>query len=139
MNSKSLWINVFWRLISNWLIIVTLGLLFHRIVPAPPASHVALAVLAAVLGLLAAGVFTAYSSLSTEDAPAFATRFYNIVDILLFCCMYLLLYLSIYCLYRIGIMSAIGTMIEILLHIGLGLLLSVMHFVDVWDRVQNTK
>ena len=93
--------------------------------------------LAAVLGLLAAGVFTAYSTLSIAAAPASAVGFYNAVDALLFCCMYLLLYLSAFCLYRIGIVLAVGTSVEILLHFGLGGLLSVMHFVDVWDRIQN--
>jgi hypothetical protein len=97
----------------------------------------ALGVLAAVLGLLAAGVFTAYSSLSIANAPSFSLGFYNVVDALLFCCMYLLLYLSLFCLYRIGILLAVNGGIEILLHVGLGCLLSTMHFIDVWDRLQN--
>lgn len=139
MDSKSLWSRIVWRLIVNWLIVVCLGILLHHLSPAPPTAHIALGLLAAVLGLLAAGVFTAYSSLSIADAPPFSVGFYNAVDALVFCCMYLLLYLSVFCLYRIGIMSAIGSAVEVLLHIGLGLLLSVMHFIDVWDRVQNVR
>jgi len=139
MNAKSLWGHIVWRLIVNWLIIICLGIAFHQLSPAPASAHISLAVLAAVLGLLAAGVFAAYSSLSIADAPPFSIRFYNVIDILLFCCMYLLLYLSIFCLYRIGMVATVGSVVEALLHIGLGLLLSVMHFVDVWDRAQHTQ
>jgi len=139
MESKSLWGLIIWRLIINWLIVICLGVVLHQLSPAPATTHMALGVLAAVLALLAAGVFTAYSSLSIADAPPFSTGFYNAVDALLFCCIYILLYLSFFCLYRIGIVSAIGISIEFLLHLGLGCLLSVMHFVDVWDRAQNDR
>jgi len=141
MRSKVPWAHVVWRLIVNWSIVICLGVIFHGLSPAPASApaQTALAVLAAILGLLAAGVFTAYSSLSIADAPSFSIRFYNTIDALIFFCMYLLLYLSIFCLYRIGIMAVIGISTEVLLHLGLGSLLSVMHFVDVWDRVQNTQ
>lgn len=139
MSSKSLWGRIVWRLVVNWFIVICLGIILHQLSPAPPSAQVVLAVLAAVLGLLAAGVFTAYSSLSVADAPAFSLGFYNVVNALLFCCMYLLLYLSVFCLYRIGVVLAVGGAVEVLLHIGLGSLLSVMHFVDVWDRAQNAQ
>lgn len=139
MDSKSLWGRIAWRLIVNWLIVICLGIILHQLSPAQQTAHIALGVLAAILGLLAAGIFTAYSSLSIADAPPFSIGFYNAVDSLLFCCMYLLLYLSVYCLYRIGIVSAVGKAVEILLHLGLGLLLSVMHFIDVWDRAQHVQ
>ncbi len=137
MDSKSLFGRIVWRLIVNWFIVICFAILLHQLSPAPPTMHMALAVLAAVLGLLATGVFTAYSSLSIADAPPFSIGFYNAIDTLLFCCMYLLLYLSVFCLYRIGIMSAVGSAVEVLLHLGLGLSLSIMHFTDVWDRIQN--
>lgn len=139
MDSKSLWGRIAWRLIVNWLIVICLGIILHQLSPALQTAHIALGVLAAILGLLAAGIFAAFSSLSVADASPSYIGFYNAVDALLFCCMYLLLYLSIYCLYRIGIVLAVGKAVEILLHLGLGLLLSVMHFVDVWDRVQHVQ
>ena len=137
MGSKSVWGQIAWRLIVNWFIVICLGVGLHQLPPAPTPASMALGILAAVLGILAAGVFTAYSSLSITDAPSSLLGFYNVVNALLFCCMYLLLYLSVFCLYRIGLPSAVGGCIEILLHVGLGCLLSVMHFIDVWDRVQN--
>ncbi len=136
--ASGLWAKAARRLAFNWIIVIAAGVLLHQVRPAPIGTHIALAVLATVLGLLAGGVFTAYNSLSFEDAPAHSTRFYNMINAVVFCCMYLLLYLSVFCLYRIGIQSAVGNGIELVLHIALGLLLSGMHLVDVWDRVQNT-
>jgi hypothetical protein len=136
--SRKLWTKAAWRLIVNWILVIILGALLHQVPSAPSGIHVALAVLATVLGLLAAGIFTAYSSLSIEDAPEQSLTFYNLINAIVFCCMYLLLYLSLFCLYRIGIQSAVGGGIEVILHMALGLLLSAMHLVDVWDRVQNS-
>lgn len=137
MCHRLLWRSIAWRLIANWSIVIALGTLLPRVSPAPPTTHTALAVLAAVLGFLAAGIFTGYSSLSVADAPLSSIALYNLVDAIVFCCMYLLLYLSIYCLYRVGIGGAVGKSMEILLHLGVGILFSAMHLIDIWDRVQN--
>ena len=137
MNSLALWSTVAWRLILNWLIVLGMGIVLHGVAPAPSPSHTSLAVLAAVLGLLAAGIFTAFSSLSIEGAKDHNKSFYNAADVLLFTSMYLLLYLSLFCLYRIGILQAVGVPMEVLVHGSLGILLTVMHMVDVWDRAQN--
>ena len=136
MKSKKLWKKVFWRMIINWSIVVLMALVLHYVTPVDD-GHVSLAVMATILGLLAAGTFTAYSSLSVESAPKGSVGFYNAIDVMLFCSMYFMLYLSMYCLFRIGIISAIGQWVEVILHISIGIMLSVMHFVDVWDRVQN--
>ena len=136
MNLKSIKVQAIWRLIVNWIIVVLFGILFQFIKPAPESEHISLGILATVLALLNAGVFTSYSSLSIIDAPKSSIRFYNIIDTFLFCCMYLLIYLAIYCIYRIGIFLDKLSFIEVLLHFGIGFLLSVMHFIDVWDRVQ---
>jgi len=136
---RKLWTRMAWRLAVNWTLVIIVGVLLHHVQPAPSDTHIALAVLATVLGLLAAGIFTAYNSLSLEDAPEQSSGFYNVIDAVVFCCMYLLLYLSVFCLYRIGIQSAVGGGVELILHMALGLLLSAMHFVDVWDRVQNSR
>ncbi len=77
MDSKSLWGRIAWRLIVNWLIIICLGIILHQLSPAPQTANIALGVLAAILGLLAAGIFTAYSSLSVADAPPLYIGFYN--------------------------------------------------------------
>ncbi len=136
--SRKLWNKAAWRLIVNWIIVIVFGVLMHQVPSAPSDAHISLAVLATVLGLLAAGIFTAYSSLSIEDAPEQSSSLYNLINTVVFCCMYLLLYLSVFCLYRIGVQSAVGGGIEVILHMTLGLLLSAMHLVDVWDRIQNS-
>jgi hypothetical protein len=136
---RKLWAKAAWRLAINWILVIIIGTLLHQVQPASSDTHIALGVLATVLGLLAAGIFTAYNSLSMEDAPKQSLGLYNTIDAVVFCCMYLLLYLSVFCLYRIGIQFAVGGRIELILHIALGLLLSAMHLVDVWDRIQNAK
>ena len=138
MDTIQLWNRIAWRLILNWIVVVVFGVLLHHIQQAPTSMHMLLGALATILGLLAAGIFAAYSSLSSEDCPTGAIGFYNAINSVVFACMYLLLYLSFFCLYRLGLSSALGIGMEILLNITLGLMLSVMHFVDVWDRVQNT-
>jgi len=137
MDTIQLWNQIAWRLILNWIVVAVFSVLLHHIQPAPAAMHVLLGALATVLGLLAAGIFAAYSSLSSEDCPTGAMGFYNAIDSVVFACMYLLLYSSFFCLYRLGLPSALGIGMEIILNITLGLTLSAMHFVDVWDRVQN--
>jgi len=99
----------------------------------------ALSILSAVLGLLASGSIAGFFSFEYINADSSEFKKIQMIAIIFICGIFLLIFLSLYCLAKVGIFKILDGWVIILLFLGTYSVLDGIVLLDRWDATKRKK